>query len=298
MPLTSTADLIEGARASRSGLGSFNVICVEHAEAIAEAAERAERPALLQISENAVRYHGQLGPIAAAAAAIAHSSTASLGLHLDHVTDEGLLHEAADHGFTSVMFDASRLDYEQNVAATRSAAAWAHRHNLWFEAELGEVGGKDGAHAPGVRTDPEEAARFVAATGVDGLAVAVGSSHAMVRREAVLDVELIATLAAAVPVPLVLHGSSGVTDVQLQAAVAAGIVKVNIGTALNVAFTEAVRGSLVDSGLVDPRKYLSGARAAMTETVQRMLTLLGRPEGLQAHGDSDETMPRRAPRPR
>jgi len=275
MPLISTADLIERARASRSGLGSFNVICVEHAEAIAEAAERAERPALLQISENAVRYHGQLGAIAAATAAIAHSSTAPLGLHLDHVTEEGLLHQAADAGFTSVMFDASRLDYDENVAATRSAAEWAHRHDLWFEAELGEVGGKDGAHAPGVRTDPGEAARFVAGTEVDGLAVAVGSSHAMVRREAALDVELIARLADAVPVPLVLHGSSGVPEDQLRSAVAAGIVKVNVGTALNVAFTEAVRRALDDAALVDPRKYLSRARAAMTESVQQILEILG-----------------------
>ena len=279
MPLTSTAHLIEQARASRSGLGSFNVICIEHAEAIAEGAERAERPALLQISENAVRYHGKLGPIAAASAAIARASTAPLGLHLDHVTDEALLHQAADHGFTSVMFDASRMDYEQNVAATRAAAEWAHRHELWFEAELGEVGGKDGAHAPGVRTDPDEAARFVAVTGADGLAVAVGSSHAMVRREAALDVMLIARLAEMVPVPLVLHGSSGVPEEQLRAAVAAGIVKVNIGTALNVAFTDAVRGSVADADMVDPRKYLSRARSAMVDSVQQMLELLGSHEG-------------------
>jgi fructose-bisphosphate aldolase, class II len=274
MPLTSTRLLIDEAHASRCGLGSFNVIQVEHAEAVAVAAEQSGRPALLQISQNAVRYHGRLAPIAAACAAIARTSTARLGLHLDHVTDEGLLHQAAEHAFTSVMFDASTLDYAANVAATREAARWAQARDLWFEAELGEVGGKDGAHAFGVRTDPAEAARFVEQTEVDGLAVAVGTSHAMTRREARIDAELVSMLAQAVPVPLVLHGSSGVPDDQLQAAIAAGIVKVNIGTALNVALTAAIRQALGDADLVDPRKYLAPGRAAMTQTVAHLLEVL------------------------
>jgi fructose-bisphosphate aldolase class II len=275
MPLTPTHELVEHARAHGRGLGSFNVICVEHAEAIAEAAEHANLPALLQISENAVRYHGRLAPIAAAAAAVARSSSAELGLHLDHVTDVELLHQGVEHGFTSAMFDAARLPYDDNVAATRSAAEWAHGHGLWFEAELGEVGGKDGAHAPGARTDPAEARAYVDATGVDGLAVAVGNSHAMTRRDARLDLDLVAALAAAVPLPLVLHGSSGVPDDQLAAAVAAGMVKVNIGTALNVAFTGAVRDALgADQAVVDPRKYLSTGRSAMRECVEHLLRVL------------------------
>jgi fructose-bisphosphate aldolase class II len=274
MPVTSTAQLIGEAQAAGHGLGSFNVISIEHAEAIAAAAERADLPALLQVSENAVKYHGQLGPLAAACREIARTSSAPIGLHLDHVTDQDLLHQAADAGFTSVMFDASTFDYGDNVALTRTAAAWAHQHGLWFEAELGEVGGKDGAHAPGVRTDPDEAADFVEQTQADGLAVAVGSSHAMVRREAHLDLDLITTLAKAVPVPLVLHGSSGVPDDQLAAAVAAGIVKVNVGTALNIAFTQAVRDTLTNGDLVDPRKYLAPARTAMTDSIEHTLRLL------------------------
>jgi fructose-bisphosphate aldolase class II len=277
MPLTSTTELVATARAEHRGLGSFNVITLEHAEAIATAAERTGLPALLQISENAVAYHGGLAPLARACVEVCSASTAALGLHLDHVTDETLLHQAADAGFTSVMLDASRLSYGDNVAATRSAAEWAHAQGLWFEAELGEVGGKDGAHAPGVRTDPGQAAAFVAETGVDGLAVAVGSSHAMVRQEAVLDLELVRRLAQAVPVPLVLHGSSGVPAEQLAEAVAAGIVKVNVGTALNISFTGAVREGLADPALVDPRKYLTAARAAMTASVEAMLCVLAGP---------------------
>jgi fructose-bisphosphate aldolase class II len=154
-------------------------------------------------------------------------------------------------------------------------AQWAHANGLWLEAELGEVGGKDGVHAPGVRTDPQQARAFVEQTGVDALAVAVGSSHAMTQRTADLDLDLIARLRAAVPVPLVLHGSSGVPDGVLHAAVAAGIVKVNVGTALNVAFTGALRARLhVDERVVDPRKYLVPARAEMAAEVHRLLELL------------------------
>src|SRR3954451_13641576 len=221
-------------------------------------------------------HHGRLGPVAAAASAIAQMADVAVSLHLDHVESTELLHQAAGTEISSVMFDASRLPYEANVAATRAAAEWAHDRGLHLEAELGEVGGKDGAHAPGVRADPDEAAAFLAATGVDALAVAVGSSHAMTTRDARLDHDLITRLRDAVPVPLVLHGSSGVPDDALSRAVEAGIVKVNIGTILNVAFTAAVRESLQDPALVDPRKYLAPARVAMSSVVQRLLGVLAR----------------------
>jgi fructose-bisphosphate aldolase class II len=173
------------------------------------------------------------------------------------------------------MFDASKLDYAGNVAATKAAAEWAHRHTMLIEAELGEVGGKDGAHAPGVRTDPDEAAAFVEATGVDALAVAVGSTHAMSDRTASLDFDLIARLRAAVAVPLVLHGSSGVSDSDLRTAVTAGITKINVGTLLNVRFTAAVRAHLgADPDVNDPRRYIAPARDAITDAVAAMLTAI------------------------
>ncbi|SDZ42616.1 fructose-bisphosphate aldolase [Micromonospora pattaloongensis] len=287
MPLVTTQTLIDDARAQRIGVGAFNVITLEHAEGIVAGAEQAGAPVILQISENAVKFHGgRLAPIAAAAAAVAAQAAVPVSLHLDHVEDTALLHQAADAGMSSVMFDASHLDYEDNVAATRAAAEWAHERGLHLEAELGKVGGKDGAHAPGVRTDPGEAAAFVAATGVDSLAVAVGSSHAMTTRTARLDHELIARLRDAVPVPLVLHGSSGVADAELRGAVAAGIVKVNIGTILNVAFTGAVRATLTDPKLVDPRKYLAPARTEIAAVVQRMLGLLNTVDGPLAETDA------------
>ncbi|WP_434591385.1 class II fructose-bisphosphate aldolase [Streptomyces sp. A5-4] len=281
MPLVSTGELVTAARTAGHGLAAFNVITLEHAEAIAAGAERAGAPAILQISENAVKFHGgDLAPVAAAAAAVARASSAPLSLHLDHVESVELLHAAHSAGFSSAMFDASKLSYEENVRATAEAARWGHERGIWIEAELGKVGGKDGeppldAHAPGVRTDPAEAEGYVADTGVDALAVAVGSSHAMTDRTAALDHELIAALRDAVPVPLVLHGSSGVPDEEIRRAVAAGMVKINVGTALNTAFTGAVRAHLTaNPTTVDPRKYLVPAREAMAGTVAHFLGLV------------------------
>lgn len=281
MPLVSTGELVSAAAAESRGIAAFNVITLEHAEAIAAGAEQAGAPAILQISENAVRFHGgKLSAIAAAVSAVARASTAPLALHLDHVVSADLLRAAADEGFSSVMFDASKLPYDENVKATADAVRWGHERGIWIEAELGKVGGKEGeppldAHAPGVRTAPSEAAAYVADTGVDALAVAVGSSHAMTQRTASLDHTLITDLRAAVPVPLVLHGSSGVPDEEIRRAVAAGMVKINVGTALNTAFTGAVRAFLeTDPLTVDPRKYLVPARQAMAGTVAGFLRLL------------------------
>jgi fructose-bisphosphate aldolase class II len=279
MTATSTADLVTAARAAGRGVAAFNVITLEHAEAIAAAAEAAGLPVILQVSQNAVAFHGgRAAPLLAAAVGVAGAAAVPVAVHLDHVTEENLLHAGAAAGVSSVMYDASALPYEQNVRATARVAAWAHERGLWVEAELGEVGGKDGAHAPGVRTDPGEAAAFTAATGVDALAVAVGSSHAMTARTARLDHGLIARLRSRVAVPLVLHGSSGVPDDELRQAVTAGMAKINIGTALNVAFTSAVRDHLTaDPAVVDPRRYLRPARDAMTATARHLLQVVSHP---------------------
>jgi len=270
MSLTSTGEIVADAAQAGAGVGAFNVITLEHAEAIVRGAETAGRAAILQISQNAVRYHGALAPIAAATLAVARAASVPAAVHLDHATEPDLVREAVSLGLGSVMFDASALGYEANVAATAAVVAHCHEAGVWVEAELGEVGGKDGVHAPGARTDPSEALAYVRATGVDALAVAVGSSHAMLTRDAALDFDLIAALRAALPVPLVLHGSSGVPDDGLRQAVERGIVKVNIGTQLNKVFSAAVRANEA----VDPRKYLGAARTAVADEVARLLTLL------------------------
>lgn len=268
--LTPTAELIPSR--GHGAIAACNVITLEFAEGIVAGAERVGLPVLLSVSHNAVRFHGSLAPLAAACRALAVQAAVPVGLHLDHSEDAALVLESATHGFGSAMFDASVLPYEQNVAATAEVTASAQALGLWMEAELGEIGGKDGAHAPGVRTDPAEAASFVAATRVDGLAVAVGTSHAMATRTAQPDIELIRALAETVPVPLVLHGSSGVDDDGLRAAVSAGIRKVNIGTHLARASTEVLIRKL---GLKpDPRPALREAREAIANEVAHLLPVI------------------------
>jgi fructose-bisphosphate aldolase, class II len=273
--LTPTADIVDTARANGRGVGAFNVIQIEHAEAIVAGAEKAGAPVVLQISENAVRYHGALEPLAQATLSVARDSATPVAVHLDHATDVELVRQAVWLGFGSVMYDASAMSYVDNEASTMAVVEHCHEHGVYVEAELGEVGGKDGVHAPGVRTDPAEAAEYVRATGVDALAVAVGTSHAMLTRDATVDFELIERLAATVPVPLVLHGSSGVPDDDLRRAVAAGMTKVNIATQLNKAFTAAVRDFLdTNPSVVDTRKYLGAGRDAVAAEVTRLLGIL------------------------
>jgi ketose-bisphosphate aldolase len=275
MIVTDPAALLRSAARSGTGVGAFNVILLEHAEALVAAAESAGAPVVLQISQNAVRYHGALEPLLRATLAVAHASTAPVVVHLDHAERPDLVDEAVRLGIGSVMYDGSRLPYQENVAATAKVAATCHAAGVAVEAELGEVGGKEGAHVPGARTDPAEAAAFVAATGVDSLAVAVGTSHAMTEPGAVVDLDLVRSLRSAVPVPLVLHGSSGLDDAGLRAVVAAGITKVNVGTRLNVAMTWAVRAALdAQPALVDPRRYLAPARAAISAEAAAVLAAL------------------------
>ena len=272
--LASLRALAVAARADGIGLGAFNVIHLEHATAFVRAAQRAQRPVVLQISENAVKYHGALEPICLATIAIAEASTVPVVVHLDHAEDTELIRRAVALGVTSVMYDGSKLADAENRATTREMVELCHEAGVDVEAELGEVGGKNGVHDPSARTSPLDAAAFVLDTGVDLLAVAVGSSHAMTTRDAHLDEDLIRAISGAVSVPLVLHGSSGVSDDGMRAAIAAGMTKINVSTHLNKVFTSSVRATLdADPALVDSRKWLGPARSAVEEETLRLLTI-------------------------
>jgi fructose-bisphosphate aldolase, class II len=285
MTVVDIGDLMAQARQRGGALPAFNLITLEHAEAIVAAASQAGRGVVLALSENAIRYHGGAAePILAAAHLMASQAEVPIALHLDHLTDGDLVAQAVDGPLrryvSSLMFDGGPLPYAENLSRTRQVVDDGHAAGLWVEAELGYVGGKPGAaqsaHSPGVRTDPVEATAFVTATGVDALAVAVGSSHAMTTRTARLDHGLIAALRSEVPVPLVLHGSSGVPDDELARAVSAGMTKINIGTALNIALTASVRAGLAaDPAITDPRRYLGSAREAMSVEALRLLDVLG-----------------------
>lgn len=275
MPLVDIREMAAQAAADKVGLGAFNVVLLEFAAAQIDAAERVNRPIILQLSQNAVKYHGgRLAPLGKAMIALAEGASVPVAVHLDHAEDVDLCRAAVDLGFNSVMYDGSHLDDDTNRETTAKVVEFCHAAGVAVEAELGEVGGKNGVHDPSARTNPEDAAKFVADTGVDLLAVAVGSSHAMTTRGAVLDTDLIAAIRDAVPVPLVLHGSSGVSDEGMVAAIKAGMTKINVSTHLNVGFTSVVRKVLLgDEKLVDPRKYIGPGRTHVTDEVARLLSL-------------------------
>jgi fructose-bisphosphate aldolase class II len=261
MSRTHAGQLVIGAKSTGSAIGAFNVILLEHAEALVAGAELAKLPVILQISQNCVDYHKALKPISVATIAIAESSSIPVSVHLDHAESEELVKQALDLGYDSVMFDGSKLSYADNVAASARMAALCASYG--------------GVHAPGVRTNPLEAKAFAEATGTDLLAVAVGSSHAMTTRDATLDFDLIQEIAKTVGIPLVLHGSSGVSDLDLQRAVKAGMSKINIATHLNNVFTHEIRQALeTNPKLVDPRKYIGPGRDSVAAEVARLLTLL------------------------
>ena len=275
MPLATMGEIIGPARAADRGVGAFNVIGIEHAEAIVTGAEAAGAAVVLQISENCAAYHGALEPIARACLAVARAAAVPVAVHLDHASSAELVRAASSFGLGSVMYDGSGLPYAENVRATAEVATWCHDRGVWVEAELGEIGGKNGVHSPLARTDPDQACGFVADTGADALAVAVGSSHAMLTRDAVLDLGLIGRIRRAVGVPLVLHGSSGVPEADLAGAIRAGMTKINIATQLNKVVTAAVRDYLIaEPAAVDPRRYGSAGRDAIAPEVARLLGAL------------------------
>ncbi|MDN5771957.1 MAG: class II fructose-bisphosphate aldolase [Microlunatus sp.] len=273
--LGSLHELACTARDAGVGLGAFNVIHLEHAAAFARAAERAGQPLVMQISENAVKYHGgDLVPIGLAMLAVAKRAQVPIAVHLDHAEDLDLIRQAVDLGFSSVMYDGSRLADAENRETTRRVVQFCRSAGVNVEAELGEVGGKNGVHDPSARTSPGDAAAFVEDTGVDLLAVAVGSSHAMTTRDARLDCDLISAIRSRLQVPLVLHGSSGVSDEGMQAAIAAGMTKINVATHLNKVFTGSVRTTLAaNPRLVDSRRWIGPARTAVEDETVRLLQL-------------------------
>lgn len=283
MSLVNILPWIRRAQEEGWAVGAFNANTLEQVQAIVAGAEAEHAPALIQISHRALlhvgggnallglRYMSEIGKIAA------QSVRAPIGLHLDHAdADEVLV--AMGLGFTSVMFDGGELPFEANVAETQRLRAISRGLDVCLEAEIGAVprvdasGKLDEAVA---LTEVDEAMAFVAATGVDTLAIALGSVHAVRTKSVSLDLDRLREIRAAVDVPLVLHGSSGVTDEHIRQGIALGLCKVNVATQLVQAFTGAVRGALAEPNEIDPRRYLGPARAAMTERVRERIRMVG-----------------------
>ena len=275
MALTSGREVLVAARAGAYAVPAFNIFNLEMLQAAFRAAEAERAPVIVQVSPRSIAYAG-LRPLAALAAALAEQAPVPVVLHLDHGPGLAECQAALDEGFTSVMYDGADLPYAENVSRMRAVVAAAHALGAAAEAELGQVGHASHDHLPVDPTDPEEAGRFARETGIDALAVAIGTVHGMTETGAVLDVERIADLARHVDAALVMHGSSGVDDDTLVRAVQAGIRKVNLSTALQRVFMNTLRRSASAPGHeTDARAVLGDARDAVMEAARHRIRLVG-----------------------
>ena len=265
-------------------MGAFNGNTMEQMQAIVLAAQAEDAPAIIQVSHRALTYIGNgnetlgLKYIAALGKVAAESVAVPIALHLDHGTESEVL-QAIALGFTSVMFDGDGLSFEENTSITKRLCGMAHSIGICMEAEVGEVpkpDGKDFDEAAIALTQPDEAALFASVTGIDTLAVALGSVHGLKTKQISLDLARLEAIRNRVSIPLVLHGSSGVSDHDIKQGISMGLCKVNVATQLAQAFTGAIRGVLnKDSELVDPRKYLVAGRNAQMDIVRERIRFFG-----------------------
>ncbi len=279
MPLVPLADLLQKADQGGYALGAFNCNNMEIVQSIAMAAETENSPVIIQASQGAIKYAG-LNYIIALARQAADSSSIPVVLHLDHGTSFDQVMQCIRFGFSSVMYDGSHLPLEENIAQTRKVVEIASVFGVSVEAELGRIGGTEDdvsvSDAEVFFTDPAEAERFVEETGVDALAVAVGTAHGQYKGDPKLDFDRLEKISSRVSCPLVLHGSSGVSDESITKAIARGVRKVNIDTNIREAFVGAMRRVLDnDPKEIDPRKVLGPAREAGVGIIREKIRLFG-----------------------
>ncbi len=277
--LVSNAYLLKKAFEEKYAVGAFNANNLEQIQAIVAAAEEENSPMILQASQGAISYAG-LDTIAAIVLTIAKNTKIPISLHLDHGTSFDQNVRCFRAGFTSLMFDGSTLPFEQNVTITKKIVDIAHPAGVSVEGELGRVAGTEDKLSPeeveALMTQPEQALEFIKLTGIDALAIAVGSVHRMQVQEAVLNTDRIRAIRKLVNIPLVLHGSSGVTDESIKKAIKEGLCKINVATALNMAFTQGMSAALkAKPNEVDPRRILSVSREEVKKVVKQKIRLFG-----------------------
>jgi fructose-bisphosphate aldolase class II len=299
--LVTNKKIMSAAAAKGCAAGAFNINNLEILQAVVEAADEEKSPAIVAVTPSAIKYGG-LEYLSCLAKTAAKSVPQPLSLHLDHGTNLEIVDQCINAGFTSVMIDASHLSFEENTATTKKAVDLAHPKGVSVEAELGRLAGIEESKVEekeAILTDPEAAEEFVKRTGVDALAVAIGTSHGAYKfkGEPKLDFERLKTIRKNVDTLLVLHGASsvpqwiiekaqkygaelggakGIPEDHIKRAISLGISKINIDTDLRLAFTGAVREVLaVSPKEYDPRKILGPAKDAIKEVVKHKMRLFG-----------------------
>ncbi|MGB6371266.1 MAG: class II fructose-1,6-bisphosphate aldolase [Atribacterota bacterium] len=283
MSFVTTKEMLKKAQKERYAVGAFNANNMEIIQAIVETAEEEKAPVILQASQGAIKYAG-LDMIVAMVKAVAEKAKVPVALHLDHGTDYYQNIKCLRAGFTSLMYDGSKLPFDENVKMTKKVVEMAHACDIPVEAELGQIGKMGDSDEPGVALEkvkesmavPEEAAKFVELTEIDFLAAAVGTIHGCRTPFAKLDIPRIERIRELTGVPLVLHGASGVNDDEVRKGIAAGICKINIDTRIRMIFTKKMKKMLEENpNQIDPRKILGPAKDAAKEIIRDRMRVFG-----------------------
>lgn len=299
--LVTAKKILVPARRKKYAVPAFNVNDLEFLKAVMSAAEKMKSPVIVQTSEGAIQYAGL--DYLVAMIRVAAQGRVPVVMHVDHGKDLKVIKQAIDSGYTSVMYDGSSLPYKENVRNTKKVVSWARRKGVSVEAEIGALAGIEDlvsvAEKDAALTNPGEAARFARETGCDSLAVAIGTSHGAFKFKGKthLDIDRLKKIAQLVPLPIVLHGASGVLedvkelaekhgaklgaargvlDADIRQAIKHGVAKINIDTDLRLAFTAGIREAVHDlPKVIDPRKLLEPANLLMREVAMRKMKLFG-----------------------
>ncbi|PKM50001.1 MAG: tagatose-bisphosphate aldolase [Firmicutes bacterium HGW-Firmicutes-7] len=278
MPLVNSLELIQKARDHKKAIAAFNIHNLETIQAVIEGAAELNSPVIIATTPGTLGHAG-IENIAAIVKVLALQVNIPIALHMDHCTSFDTIVECIKSGYTSVMIDGAHLEYSENVELVKAVVRMAHAVGVQVEGEIGKIGGVEDDlfvnEADAAFTVPAEAKKFVDDTGIDTLAVAIGTAHGMYKGEPKLDYKRIEEIKNLVEVPLVLHGASGVPDESVKKAISLGMAKVNIATELKNPMVGAIRKSLLNPEQNDPRKYMGAAKEAVKEVVKNKIKLCG-----------------------
>lgn len=277
--ILSTRAMLLDAQKNRYAVPAFNIHNLETLQVVADTAKEMRSPLIIAVTPSTIDYARDEYVVAMAGVAARHTDT-PIAIHLDHFEDIQKIKRAIDVGFKSCMIDASKEVFEENIAKVKEVVEYAHKYDATVEAELGKlVGIEDDLivdEKDGMYTNPDDAVKFVEATGIDSLAVAIGTAHGLYKGEPKLDFDRLEQIRAKVSVPLVLHGASDVPDELVKKAISLGICKVNVATDLKIPFSDAIKKYFAENPKAnDPRKYLTPAKEAMRQVTRHKIEVCG-----------------------
>lgn len=279
MSILSTRQMLLNAQRDGYAVPAFNIHNLETLQVVVDTAVEMRSPVIIAGTPSTIEYAGA-EYINAMAEVAAHKYDIPIAIHLDHFEDVDAIKRNIDIGFKSCMIDASKLEFEKNIAKVKEVVAYAHKFDTTVEAELGKLGGQEDDlivdEKDAMYTNPNDAAEFVKRTGIDSLAVAIGTAHGLYKGEPKLDFERLKEIRSKVEVPLVLHGASDVPDELVMKAISLGICKVNVATDLKIPFSGALKEYFNEHPEAnDPRKYMTPGKEAMKKIVEHKIQVCG-----------------------